>query len=342
MHGYYDLNAFRSCIWDMEDGIDRVVKTGKKLHSKLVQQLSQSRKEGKIRLVGSSNPERLTCIIDPCAPDDTAICDFDVKVILSGLKGNHQRTRILEEMFPEGQTCEAYGRVDRRSVFEGFPVECSVVLPTEEKECEPCVYDTNHARGLNADQIMAIRTLKLWLHRCGIYGGFHGGLNGVAAEELIKRRGGFTETLEWMYKHLERSQPLVLEFPIDKRNLLENLTPDVLRRLETQLGIFMKDWKVPSNPYSFDRWEREHPSNLNLSLISPSMNPHEVYQKIISFAHKAKPEEGGEYCSAMILPGVGQQRCFISFEEPLPRERERVRGNFLRRWNAFNRGEDSD
>jgi hypothetical protein len=332
MKGFYDRNAFDSELWGMKPLMDEIVATGDEIRSCLEERLVDRGLSGDIRLVGSTNPQRLTCVVDPRNPDEKSSADFDVKIIVPFVYSDVKRRNLLEDIIPEGLTVTNHERIDRRTYFGKYPVEISLVAETEINDCPAIQYDSS-VGSFTPDEVMQIRGLKLFFMRAGLYGGFTGGMKGIAVEQLIRKYGDYPTALEKIYEKLVSDLPLSVRDPVDNSDLTRNVQRDILHRMKKYSKVFHADWKLPCSPYSFSSWEGDHGGQTNLSLLSSYQEPHQLYQDVLKYGNRALESLKRSDCAALILPSYKQTNIFVSFGRLNSSDSQRVQRSFLGRWN---------
>lgn len=67
---YYNREGLEADLKENEGFLKEVVETGGKLKDHIVAVLKRNDLSGSVLYAGSTNPERLTAVIDPRSPDD--------------------------------------------------------------------------------------------------------------------------------------------------------------------------------------------------------------------------------------------------------------------------------
>ncbi|MBP7708441.1 hypothetical protein KA107_02055 [Candidatus Pacearchaeota archaeon] len=299
MERLYSRNEFENDLEGSRGFLDRVVSIGDDLRREIDAGMKKQGLECELLLVGSTNPTRLTTVIDPKTPDDRYTCDFDLAVITPRDFSNEERTHILSKIYPSARIAKHFGREELSFYREKFPVCATIVPESEADQCLPIVYTRKYAR-FDQDQIHNMRAVRLFCMRNGLYGGYTRGIKGIAIEQLVAKFGSFDKCLEELAGELSRTTPLVLPSPVDKTDLLGRVQPDVLQRLKKASRTFAQTGKIKSSPYTIESWEEDHPNRLNFTLHSPCYDPNDAYNSAKKIFREVESE--GMHSALLVIP----------------------------------------
>ena len=338
MANYYYRKDFEYEITQSRSYIRRVVEVGNFLVGDIKTCLKNRGIKGEVLITGSTNLQRLTCVVDPKSPDQRYPSDFDIGIVTKEPLHERIKAELLECFLPYGTTKTVCKRMERHGYREKFPIGMTILSEEEASKSAPIIYSSNFA-DFTADEVMEVRALRLFCMRNGLYGGFTRGFKGIFLERLVKEKGPFYESALWLYNQLEKGAPIEVPNPIDGINLAKNVSSDIWGRLHKYLGIFFNKGKIASFPYGFERWDEDHPGEFCLSLLSSRHEPFEDYQRVSHLSKETlgtASEKEDNRSSVLVIPSYRNNSIFLSAKGLSPLEKETFGSNFTGEWDSSN------
>jgi len=342
IENYCTKHGLERDLRQAECALETIVQIGDTVRINVHDILKRQGYDAEILLVGSTNPDRLTTVIDPMSPDDRYLCDFDVAVILPHAITVAEKERLLALIFPDGKTKNVFGRLERSTSIQKCLASIAICTEEEASTHTPIVYTRKFSR-FTKEEAHDIRALRLFTNRNGLYGGFTRGFKGIALEQLVHAHGGFEGALEAIYRSLQHcacttptEEPLTVKSPIDGKNLVGNLQQDIICRTHhaTELAITRGLYKM--TPYTIVDWNREHPGALTVRLESDNDDPYETYKITERLVRRTLGTLGitARYAT-LVIPHRANQEALLAV--PLFEENQRAsfRRIFQRRWDSI-------
>lgn len=333
----YSFKQFQKDLETASNLTENIARTGQNLQSRIEEYLKMQSIPGEVLFVGSTNPNRLTTIVDPTSPDDRYPSDFDICLILENPVEEEQEKKILEEILPNGQTVRQYGRTERHAYIEKIPTSMCVVPKKDESIYDPIQYTRMH-RDFTPEQIETIRALRLFAMRNGLYCGFTEGLKGIALEQMVKQQGNFEDVMKW----LSRTEQLDVLSPLNGHNLTGCVQEDIKERLRNAVETYLKKDTIKATPYTIESWVADHPDCTNLRLTSRQDDPHKSFKatrklldKLLNTIAKIHKTENPIGNAVLIIPHYGNNEVLLG-AELTPEMIEGFKEGFSKRWDQAN------
>lgn len=338
----YNKAAFDSDLEASRDFTDMIVNLGERIRMDLSDTLRKLDLPSEILYVGSTNPSRLTTVVDPRTPDARYPCDFDIVAIPSREVDPVRIPEFLRNLLPDGQVEFKYGRYEASSYREKFPVSVSILPENVAESFAPVLYTRKHAH-FDAEQIRNIRALRLFAMRNGVYGGYTQGLKGIALEQLIAQHGDFDQTLNWLFEEIvSKKDSFEVASPLDGSNLVKAVQPDILHRLKKASSTYLGAGELKSSPYTIESWQLDHPDSLNFGIGSAG-DPYEVYKSVRTLLREVasgsdSPSNPKRDHRVLVIPCYRMNNVLVSVGNLLPNQVNDFRRRFVALWDSKNGG----
>ncbi|MFH1408328.1 MAG: hypothetical protein ABIH34_00310 [Nanoarchaeota archaeon] len=214
--------------------------------------------EGSIDIVGSSNPERMTLVIEPTTAHIPFPPDFDIDIILDEPVEEEQARELLSIIFPEGHYRKVRGLPQMSEQNRDYFVTVCVMDKEKAEKELPNRY-SKIARPLRGNEPLETQTFKLWTMRNGTYAGFDHGIKGIAATELVKMYGNAATAITYLHECLSNLKRPVILSPVNGDDLLKNVSGDIWKRIRKASEVFVKEEKVEADIFELLSWIYAHP-----------------------------------------------------------------------------------
>jgi len=344
MSFYCKIDEFEEDIRDSNAFLELVVKTGDSLRNYIADSLKRENvKTADILLVGSTNPQRLTAVIDPKAPDDRYPSDFDVGIVVSGVYDKQEKENLLKKIFPQARVSNKCGRVEAHFYENKFPVGVALLDEREAETCPPIVYTLNFAK-FDQDQTYNIRVLRLFTMRNGLYGGYTRGFKGITLDQLVVKHGSFDNIMSWFQNqknNFESGNCPVLSDPVRNLNLLGHLHYDIWKRLFKAVNSYTSHGNLRAVPYTIEGWQRDHPKSHVFGLQSFDCDPFKLYKDVESMINETfdeiSPSLKVPYCH-LVIPHYKSNQVLVSVSKLNPRQMATFRRKILSKWDKKKNG----
>jgi len=280
MDAVYSLKHFLGDLEVSKQLLEQVVSRGDHIKKQIAERLSNKGIGAEIHFVGSSEPSRLTCVIDPVTPDNRYPCDFDCVVLIDKTLARNEQERILNTFF-EGVSAKriTLGNYKRKPAlqfwYDKFPVSVMLLDEQEYQRVAPCQYALT-CSALTSEQVTTARALRLFCMRNGLYGGFTRGFKGIALENITRTHGDIENCLDWLYN--TTPEQIFVSSPLDQSNLVGKIQQDIWLRLYAALDKYTSKGNIRSIPYGFESWNEDHLSMLTARFMSEDSDPHKIYK----------------------------------------------------------------
>jgi len=327
---HYSRREFEEDLNVAEAFLTTVVSVGERVRREVRSGMQRSGIQGEIIYVGSTNPDRLTAVIDPKSPDERYPCDFDVGIVCNRDVEHEEKARILEQVLPGGETREFFGRLERHQYINKFPVNVAIFGAQEAGQEGPIVYSRQFK--LSPDQIKDTRRLRLFMMRNGLYGGFTRGFKGITLEQAASV-GDF----EFILNNFSTEQGLDQEIvnPIDGKDLVASIHPDIKRRTKVQSTTYSQRGLIRAVPYTIEGWQEDHSEEFTFGLVSRGEDPYQLYKKIDKFIRKTLEKMGlDKNYSHLVIPHYGSNEALLAIPDMNGSEKVEFQERFRRRWDS--------
>jgi len=344
MSFYCKIDEFHEDLKDSNAFLELVIKTGDSLRTYIAYSLKRENvKTADILLVGSTNPQRLTAVIDPKAPDDRYPSDFDVGIVVSETFDKSEKENLLKKIFPQAIVSDKCGRLEARFYKDKFPVDASLLDEKEAENCLPLKYTLNFAK-FDQDQIYNIRFLKLFTMRNGLYGGYTRGFKGITLEQLVVKYGSVDNVMSWLQNQKNNfesgNRPSLLD-PIRKLNLLEYLHYDIWKRLFKAVNSYKLHGHLRAVPYTIEGWQRDHPNSHVFGLQSSDSDPFKLYKEVALMINETinenSPPLNVQYCH-LVIPHYKSNQVLVSVSELNSYQMATFRRKLISKWDKKKNG----
>ncbi len=282
--------------------------------------LSVHRLKGEVVNVGSTNRNRFTASLDPTNPYASFMPDVDLYVVTDEALSRPMVGVICEETGWGGALGLDHGLPTHRVNVGGLRMDVSFIGKSEEDKHAPLVY-ARSAAPLTGSQLAELKGFGLFLKNAGVYGGWHGGIKRLAAEQLILAHGSMRESLRYMYESFLRGEEVHIQSPVNGRDLTATVRSDTVDRLfEYTQQVFERDGKVPDWAFSWEEWRHFHSDRYffyfdvpcNLTACAHSLK--EVYDLSLKFLGRTGAARRGQLHqqTVFVLPFREGDAVFIS------------------------------
>lgn len=300
---YYNCKNLTQEILEISKPLNQaIISKTIQLEKLLTQTSKKTNFDSQIIFTGSTNPNRLTAILDKTKLDSYPI-DFDIALV-SKFYNDKEKIQEFTEKIPFKTTLKRkFGKYNIDFQLNNFEISIAVINQNENHD--PIIYTENFPQISNKERL-EIQKFKLISMRSGIYGGFHQGLKGISIEQAILKFTDLVNTFENFEKHNFNQDSLKILHPNGK-NLLKTISANMYRKL-----------KLISSDYSKENIKKQHfseedffESGIYSKKISFNRkgNPFEVYNqinKLISRVDKNIPNE------IIIIPNLNSNNIYLS------------------------------
>lgn len=338
---YCTIDDFQREVSGLDDFFDEIRAIASQLERHIGGVLRSEGIPAEILFVGSTNPSRLTTVIDPLTPDDRYPADFDIGII-SGYPLEQARTEaVLKRMFPKGNIRRPNGRTEIHTSYNKFPVGIFLMSEEEAKACLPIVYTRNYGT-FSPEQIRAAREMRLFAMRSGLYGGYTRGFKGIAMEQLVRRYGDLEQILRGFHTELSAAEAgqygdVNIPNPVNGSNLAAKIQLDIWKRAQFYLQVYVHHGLLRRSPYTIQTWQTDHPLQHTFSVSAPIDDPFDCYKRVSAFVQGAL-RKGWEEVSIergiLVIPHYGVTETLISVDLPADKRSE-FQQRFRKRWDQF-------
>jgi hypothetical protein len=331
---HYTKREFIEDLVTADKLLYRVIGVGDEIRCHLARTARKFGENPEIAVVGSTTPQRLTCVIDPTAPDNRSGCDFDIIVVWPTEIDAETKVNYLRALYPRGNLIQRpNGSVTIDTYVHKYPVSIVVASEseiTDTKSYAPIFYA--NIQKLTEEQKRTSRALKLLCMRSGIYGGYTMGFKGIAIEHLAKQCNTLEDSISEIHKQLTNTGDLKIPSILDDYNLTERISPDIINRTVGVVKNFSEQGLVRKLPYSLDAWAQDHPTAKTLMCQSPIQDPHECYKqfrKISIEAINPNIKRNKVKTSQYVMPCMRNNEILISIDGLNEQQQEEWHAKFL-------------
>jgi len=338
----YSWKQFKDDLTEIEPFLEEVRQSGDRLKSRIDTVIKEMGRTGTTLIVGSTNPDRLTTVIDSRTPDARYPADFDIGLILDQPFDDEEELAIHRKLFPDGETKRKYGRNELFAYHGKFPVGLVIVSPEEASELLPILYSTT--QHFNQDEIYNTRAMRLLTMRNGAYGGYTQGLKGIALEQMVKNHGDFDMVLNWLAEEIRHHSPQKIDVPnpvFEGRNLVDRVQDDVWKRVLAAANAYVQKGLIKASPFTIESWQETHPGHSTFTHHTTMDDADKVYRTSKRFADRALSEVQRDFgeepsscdCNLFVIPSLRSTDLFVGSSFPTDGARSReFRDKFERRW----------
>ncbi|MEK6964205.1 MAG: hypothetical protein AABX70_07295 [Nanoarchaeota archaeon] len=298
----------------------RIKETVRRVEETLAGVLSAHHLKGEVVNVGSTNRNRFTASLDPNNPYGSFMPDIDLYVVTDEKLSRPAVEMICEEVGWGGFLGLDHGVPTHRANVEGLRTDVSFIGKSEEARHAPLLY-ARSAAPLTSDQLAELKGLGLFLKNAGVYGGWHGGIKRLAAEQLILAQGSMLESLRYIHDRFSNGAEVHIPSPLDGHDLTASVQPDAASRLFSYARqVFEQDGKVPDWSFSWQEWRHFHTQNYFFYFNVPcnatacGHTTREIYDLTWKFLRRTGESRRGELYdpTVFVLPFEQGDAVFIS------------------------------
>lgn len=308
---YGRLDDYRADIEELRPIYDQIVRINSDVYTGIEGILRKYNLRGYPINVGSTNSNRLSCVVDPRQPEITYPSDFDIGIVIDSQIDDDLKRKILADALPEGKEIEVYGRIERKGTIAGFPISYTLVDENDRYLDLPLQYSSNIL--LDNDETEQVRMLRLFSMRNGLYGGFTGGIKGISLEQLVKNWGSFENVLSYF----AQGDDFSVMSPVDGSNLLGSLRSGVLSRGVNASREFVDNYGLKLSPYSIGDWIKDHLNGENFEIGDESdEESFQIFRQLRSNLRDSCGKNGRKEIQRdlLLVPYLKSHKVYVSLQ----------------------------
>jgi hypothetical protein len=275
---HYNWNEFKQ---DLDAGsmlVQQIVPTAESLRSYVVNKLSDLGVKAEFNFVGSTDPRRLTTIIDPRTPHLNSHCDFDLAIVLYGENSIEEQESVVEAIFPHQKIIRKRKEgLHVNTSYKGFRVDAGFMNESNISHSQPLKYSAL-CNDFPAEVIETTRALRLVALREGLYGGFTRGLKGIDLERIAQEQGHFDYALSWLGQEIKKGK-VVIPSLLDESNLVRYVQQDIWDRAGDAADFYKEKGKLKMTPFVKEEWLEYHSHSSTFCKVSKVNDEHVTFQK---------------------------------------------------------------